>query len=181
MKTVILLNKSWMPIHLTSVENAMTLIFTGKAKPIDSDFCMYTFEEWVAKSADIPADSVIKTVSAQINVPKVIVASNFNGFPIKKARFSSQNVHKRDKYTCAYCKQRPKKKDLTLDHVIPKSQGGKLTWGNAVTACKKCNGKKADRTPEEAGMPLSFEPKTPKWIGGLKQGYVNVNDLKLFA
>ena len=66
---------------------------------------------------------------------------------------------KRDKSTCQYCGST---KHLTLDHVIPTSKGGKSSWDNVVTACEKCNNRKSDRTPQQAGMTLKTIPKVPK-------------------
>lgn len=74
--------------------------------------------------------------------------------------FKKIGVLKRDKFTCAYCGLKNAKKVTTVDHIIPKSRGGQLSWNNLVAACKPCNGKKANRTPKEAGMPLRFVPRT---------------------
>jgi 5-methylcytosine-specific restriction endonuclease McrA len=79
-------------------------------------------------------------------------------------RFSRENIYVRDGYTCQYCDQRFTNRDLTLDHVIPVSKGGKKDWTNIVTACMTCNQRKADRSPLEARMPLKAKPTVPQWL-----------------
>jgi 5-methylcytosine-specific restriction endonuclease McrA len=81
--------------------------------------------------------------------------------PYKGVVMSRQNIFKRDGYCCVYCGSR---KDLTLDHVLPKSRNGKSSWTNLVTACQKCNSKKGDQTPEEANMRLPYQPYKPSFI-----------------
>jgi len=70
----------------------------------------------------------------------------------------------RDNYTCQYCGAMPSRRELTIDHVLPRSRGGKTTWENVVTACQKCNGRKGSRTPEEAHMKLRVWPKRPRYL-----------------
>lgn len=78
-------------------------------------------------------------------------------------RLSRDNIFLRDHYTCQYCVRVFPSKELTLDHVFPASRGGGKTWENLATACHKCNHKKGNRTPEEAGMPLLSQPIRLKW------------------
>jgi len=82
----------------------------------------------------------------------------------KPVKFSRVNIFARDKYRCQYCSKKEKMADLTYDHVLPKSQGGKTVWTNIVTACYDCNAKKRDRTPEQAGMRLRTKPVQPRWV-----------------
>jgi 5-methylcytosine-specific restriction endonuclease McrA len=79
------------------------------------------------------------------------------------SRLSRREVFLRDRYTCQYCGQRPGSDFLTIDHIIPRSQGGESSWLNCVLACVKCNHRKANRTPDQAGMPLSHQPIRPRW------------------
>jgi 5-methylcytosine-specific restriction endonuclease McrA len=79
-------------------------------------------------------------------------------------RFSRENIYIRDEHCCQYCKVRFHAKDLTLDHVVPVSLGGKKEWTNIVTACRACNQRKSNRTPVEAKMPLLKKPGVPRWL-----------------
>ena len=97
-------------------------------------------------------------------MPEVILLRTFNGFFRHEVRFSRRNIFERDKQTCQYCGKYFGKPDLTLDHVIPRSKGGRDTWENLVLACVRCNVRKANRTPEEAGMPLLRRPAKPTWL-----------------
>ena len=87
-------------------------------------------------------------------------ASRVNLFDVVPA-FSKLKLFRRDRMTCAYCGQRFHERDLQCEHILPESRGGRWTWMNLVTACGPCNGRKADRTPEEAGMPLVYLPYVP--------------------
>jgi hypothetical protein len=94
-----------------------------------------------------------------VNGKAEIIKSDEN--PISTFRVNRHRVFKRDNNECVYCSS---KKDLTIDHVIPRSKGGKNTWDNLVTCCSKCNLKKSDRTPEEAHMPLRKKPHKPNFV-----------------
>lgn len=87
-------------------------------------------------------------------------ASRVNLFDVVPA-FGKLKLFRRDRMTCAYCGQRFHERDLQCEHILPESRGGRWTWMNLVTACGPCNGRKADRTPEEAGMPLVYLPYVP--------------------
>jgi len=88
--------------------------------------------------------------------------------PKRPAKFSRQNIYARDKYKCQYCGQRFSSEELTYDHVIPRSRGGKTEWENIVTCCVDCNRRKGGRTPAEAGMKLIRKPVKPTWIPALR-------------
>jgi hypothetical protein len=107
---------------------------------------------------------VLETVDADDNevLPAVIKLNKLVAGFVKSVALNSARVFFRDNYTCQYCSTRKPHRELTLDHVFPKSRGGKDTWENLTTACKKCNNKKADRTPEEAGMTLLSVPTKPR-------------------
>ena len=100
----------------------------------------------------------------KIRVPEVIILKAFNGYLRYEVRFSRRNIFERDKNACQYCGKRIPKADLTLDHVVPRSRGGVDSWDNLVLACMPCNIRKANRTPEEAKMPLIRRPVKPTWL-----------------
>ena len=90
--------------------------------------------------------------------------TRWNGVPRYEVKFCRTTLYERDNGKCQYCSVRLPKTKATIDHVLPKSRGGKNTWKNTVLSCKKCNERKDDRTPEEANMPLLTTPKKPSWI-----------------
>jgi len=104
----------------------------------------------------------IRSEKIKINLPSVIRLKKYFRRP-SGAKFSRYSIYFRDKWSCQYCGEKKKQNELTFDHVVPKSLGGKTDWENIVTACFKCNGKKADMTPQEAGLTLLSKPKKPHW------------------
>lgn len=104
----------------------------------------------------------IHSVNKSFPFPSVIRLSSYIKVPYKRIELSRKNIIRRDGYCCQYCGT--KTHELTIDHVIPKSRGGTDSWENLVSACKICNNKKGNRTPEEAGMPLIARPRKPNHI-----------------
>ncbi|MGD1842723.1 MAG: HNH endonuclease [Thermonemataceae bacterium] len=154
---VLILNQDYSALTICSVEKAFILLFLDKA-------------EMVSESAL----GALRTISAAYPRPSVIRLFNYVHIPYKGVMMSRQNIFKRDRYTCQYCGAT---KDLTLDHVQPRSRGGKSTWKNLVAACKSCNSKKGDLPPEAAYMPLRRKPFKPSFIMFLRdfQGQVNTD------
>ncbi|NBW36929.1 MAG: HNH endonuclease [Cytophagia bacterium] len=106
-----------------------------------------------------------KSEMVNFPMPSVIRLNRYVNAPYKGVNLTRQNIFKRDNFECQYCGT---KRDLTIDHVIPKAQGGKDSWTNLVTACKRCNAKKGDNTPEEAEMVLKHKPVKPSYAIFLK-------------
>ncbi|MFN8449844.1 MAG: HNH endonuclease [Anaerolineae bacterium] len=113
----------------------------------------------------------LRTIRDKYPVPSVIALRTFVNVPRRQAHWSRRGVLVRDSYTCIYCKAQPghmvkgkvlNKSDFTVDHIVPKSRGGKDQWGNTACACYVCNHRKGDKMPNEAGMRLAWEPKTPR-------------------
>jgi len=102
-------------------------------------------------------------VRFRLRVPEVITLTEYDRPPAAAVTFNRRNIFKRDHYTCQYCGKQPGGEELTLDHVIPRAQGGESRWDNCVLACLECNKRKADRTPEQAKMRLKHKPVQPKW------------------
>jgi 5-methylcytosine-specific restriction endonuclease McrA len=127
-----------------------------------SDFQQYTWEDWT-KLRPREGEPFIRAVRFCLRVPEVITLTRYDRVPDKTVTFSRRNIYKRDRYTCQYCGARPRSEELTIDHVIPRSQGGTSTWENCVLACLDCNAKKGNRTPEQARMPLRRKPFRPAW------------------
>jgi 5-methylcytosine-specific restriction endonuclease McrA len=155
-KTLIL-NKSWQPVHITTVRNALVLLFKGAAKAVCHEtFQVYDFEDWLRIPPN--GNGFVSTSKFVVSAPHAVILNNYDKMPTIHS-FSKRNVFKRDRYTCQYCGKQ--EHDLTLDHVTPRSKGGASEWTNIVTACVKCNRTKADRTPKEAKMKLITKPYKP--------------------
>lgn len=158
---VLVLNRSFQPIHVTSLRRAFTMLYVGVAQAIDEKFELFDFQSWAQLSAEL--DDSIGTATRRIRIPRVIVLMAFDKLPRPRVRFSRHNIFLRDDNTCQYCRRRLPRNELNLDHVIPRSQGGSTTWENVVCSCIPCNLGKANRTPEQAGMRLLRKPTRPKW------------------
>jgi 5-methylcytosine-specific restriction endonuclease McrA len=160
--SVLVLNRYYQPVHVTSVRRALSLLYQGVAKAIDEQYRLYEFVDWAALGAAAHEDS-IATVSRRIRVPRVVVLSAYEYLPKGRVRFSRLNIYARDADTCQYCGRQLSRSDLNLDHVLPRSQGGKTTWENVVCSCVPCNLRKGGNTPEQAGMKLLRNPFRPRW------------------
>lgn len=164
---VLVLNRLWQAVNVCSARRALTLLFEGHAQVVFADgegaFQTYSFGEWRDFSQQEPHPESIRTVSFRIRVPRVILLLFFDRLPKKEVKFTRHNIFERDKNTCQYCGRAFERKDLNLDHVIPRDRGGPTTWENIVCSCVDCNTLKANRTPQEAGMRLIRKPKRPRW------------------
>lgn len=140
----LVLNAAYFPHQIVSWEDAITLVYQEKAQVL---------EEY---------DEVISSPSMEFFTPAVIRLMTMSGKDFKReVKFSRVNVFSRDSFTCQYCGQRFKMKELTFDHVVPRKQGGITSWTNVVSACRLDNGLKGARTPEQAGMRLLRRPAKP--------------------
>lgn len=159
----LVLNRHWIPIGTVSVRSALCLIYREAARAIlPQDYSVHDFDSWSALSveSDEPA---IHTVSLSLKVPEVVLLTRYGAFPRRRVMFSRKNLYRRDLYTCQYCGGKPPMQDLSVDHIVPRSRGGRSTWENCVLACLRCNRRKANRTLRESGLRLLREPSVPKW------------------
>ncbi len=159
---VLVLNRVYRPVHITSVRRAFSLLYQGVARAIDEEFQLFDFESWSSLSAAAHHDA-IHTVNRRIRVPRVIVLIAYEYLPKTRVRFSRFNIYARDDSTCQYCGKKYYRAELNLDHVVPRSRGGSTNWENVVCSCVACNLRKGGRTPEEAGMRLLRQPSRPRW------------------
>jgi 5-methylcytosine-specific restriction endonuclease McrA len=141
--SVLVLNASYEAINICTLKRAMKMIIKGVA-------C--TEEE---------SEREIRSPSVSMRIPLVIRLVHYVHIPRCVVKFSRKNVFIRDQYICQYCQTQFHPPMLTLDHVLPRSRGGGTVWDNVVTACKKCNTKKGNRTPREARMFPKRNPKAP--------------------
>lgn len=176
--SVLALNKNYVPVGIITVKKAFKKLVAGKAKIVhvadagyyeDYDISSWAefsalkamiddelngYEDWInSRESDLP-----------IEAPRVIRFLEYDKIFANKVRFSRKNVFLRDDYTCQYCGVQKPIKHLQLEHIVPKSKGGKTTWVNTVCSCDECNNSKRDRTPEQAGMKLLQKPRAPKFL-----------------
>ncbi|OQA26272.1 MAG: CRISPR-associated endonuclease Cas9 [Verrucomicrobia bacterium ADurb.Bin345] len=165
-KPVLVLNRLWQAINVCTAERALALLFTGHAQVVcenNGGFHTYSFGEWCDFSSAYDGDEIIRTISIRIRVPRIILLLFFDRLPNKEVKFTRQNIFERDRNTCQYCGDKFDRRDLNIDHVIPRQHGGLTTWTNVVCSCVDCNRRKANRTPEQARMHLVRKPKKPRW------------------
>jgi 5-methylcytosine-specific restriction endonuclease McrA len=160
--SVLVLNRVYQPMHVTSVRRAVTLLYQGVARALDEQFRLFDFESWAAVGAAV-SEEAIHTPNRAIRVPRVVVLVAHTHLPRQRVRFSRLNVYARDESTCQYCGRRLPRSELNLDHVLPRSRGGSTSWENVVCSCVACNLRKGGRTPEESGMRLLRAPARPRW------------------
>jgi len=158
---VLVLNRVFQAVQVTSVRKAFSLFYKGHVRAVLPDYSTYEFENW----CDIPPqpqDEVVLTPSMAIRVPRVVALKDFDRLPRQDVKFSRHNIYLRDGNRCQYCGHKFSSSELSLDHVVPKSQGGRSTWENIVCCCVECNVKKGGRTPEQAHLHLITKPVKPK-------------------
>ena len=239
-RKVLVLNKSWTPIKIVTIEKAMKKLLstykdgTPKARIIDCvhDFQTMTWDQWAlfcpkccevrssegevkSKTCGVcrtklgqPANNYctecrvkrkpeeiadghkcskcstklgeagMRSVNAIFRIPTIILEGRFDKLPQQKINYNRRTIYRRDNNTCQYCGKKKPGGELSLDHVIPRCQGGLTTWENIVVACTDCNAKKAGRTPREAGMKLLRQPKKPNY--NFFPGDVRIRDWEHF-
>src|SRR5438270_9772617 len=152
--SVLVLNRLYQPVHVTSVRRALILLCRGAAKAVDEQYQTFDFESWAELAAAVHEDS-IRTTRKRIRIPRVILLQAYDHLPRARVRFSRLNIYARDRNTCQYCGRRPKRPELNLDHVIPRSRGGVTSWENVLCSCVACNLRRGGGTPGEARMKLT--------------------------
>ncbi|WP_026999092.1 HNH endonuclease [Eisenibacter elegans] len=143
-RKVLILNQDYSALTVCSVQKAFILVYLDKAE--------------LVSAAD---DYELHTISVAYPLPSIIRLMKYVHLPYRGVMLNRHNIFRRDHHQCQYCGA---VKDLTLDHVLPRSRGGRSSWENLVTACKRCNSRKGDLTPEEANMPLRKKPFKPSFV-----------------
>jgi 5-methylcytosine-specific restriction endonuclease McrA len=166
---VLVLNKSYVPINIKSAFEALCDVGAGRAMILDENYVLHDLDSWIntwsdaSKLAKLPKEKIIHGPSCSIAVPEVIRSTFFKGVHNKRPRLSRSAVFARDENTCQYCGQKKSSALLNIDHVLPRSRGGKTIWTNVVLSCIECNSRKDNKTPEEADMKLLKKPIQPHW------------------
>jgi 5-methylcytosine-specific restriction endonuclease McrA len=139
---VLVLNATFEPINVTAVRRALVLMLKG-----------------VAQAEETHPSNEVHSTSKALRVPSVIRLLSYRHIPQQSRALSRKNILLRDRNTCQFCGKPLPASELTLDHVVPRSRGGSSTWENLVACCYRCNNRKGDRTPEEAGFRLARRPR----------------------
>jgi 5-methylcytosine-specific restriction endonuclease McrA len=170
--SVLVLNSSLVPVDLTTARRAFCLLCKSVAEVVDVSegrFEFHGFNSWREISefkrkhglADAEADWV-RTVSSEIEVPRIIRLLFYNRFPRRGVALNRRNLFARDENRCQYCGRRFPTTELSIDHILPVSMGGTTSWTNVVCACTDCNKRKGGRVPADAGLRLIREPFQPQ-------------------
>jgi 5-methylcytosine-specific restriction endonuclease McrA len=169
--SVLVLNKLFMAIHIISVRRAFCLLSKELAEVVsleDGQYATYDFVTWRELSEfrlrnfRKEEDDWVRTTSTAIQVPRIIRLLGYDRLPRQTVKFNRRNIFARDNNQCQYCGRKFPTSELSLDHVVPRSQGGQTTWENIVCSCVSCNVRKGGRTPREASMALIRKPEKPK-------------------
>jgi hypothetical protein len=172
---VLVLNRFYQAIRVVNVRRAFSLLCRDLAEVIhiearddgsnvwqNLDFSSWQEMSELKNQFEPKKFDWIATVRLPIAVPRIIRLLGYDKLPRQDVKFNRRNIFARDGSKCQYCGKKFSTVDLSLDHVIPRSQGGKSTWENIVCCCVKCNVKKGGRTPDQAHMKLLTKPAKPK-------------------
>jgi len=159
-----------MAVRVVNAKRAFSLLYRRLAEVVhieDGQYLSYDFESWrevseLKRHFEPDGFDWVRTVQFEIAVPRIIRLLFYDRLPRTDVKFNRRNIFARDGNRCQYCGRRFPTHELSIDHVIPRSRGGKSTWDNVVCCCLECNVKKGGRTPEEAGMKLIAKPTKPK-------------------
>ena len=182
---VLVLNRNWQAINVRSPQEAFCQMATNAATALEIDGASHirpvTWEEWITLPIR-EQDEAVHTVRGQIRVPTVIVAVNYAKVPKKRPKLCARTIRERDGNRCQYTGRVLRLDEGSLDHVVPRSRGGKDAWENLVWSAKEVNQKKADRLPHEAGLKLLSKPRVPKEmpVSAFIRNTAQVDDWKLF-
>ena len=163
--TVLVLNRNWQAINVTTPKEAFCMLATNVATALDFDgehnIRPVTWAEWLTLPVR-ESDTAVQTVRGPIRAPTVIVATNFAKVPKKRPKLCAKTIRERDGNRCQYTGKLLRPDEGSLDHILPRSRGGKDAWENLVWSDKEVNARKGNRLPHEAGLKLLKTPQVPK-------------------
>ena len=159
---MLLLNRHYAPVSVTSARRGMVLLFGGAALALDEDGAAHDFSKWRTLPVR-DGDDHLPVVGGRLRIPRVLHLTRYDRAPRFGVRLTRRNLLLRDAYRCQYCGEEPGVRELNVDHVLPRSRGGRDSWDNLVISCRPCNLRKGKRTPAEAGMSLLCTPSKPGW------------------
>ena len=167
---VLVLNKHYMAVRIVGARRAFSLLFREIAEVVSFEegaYSNYDFQSWCEvshfkRNFQPDGHDWVSTVNFYVAVPRIIRLLFYDRLPRGEVKFNRRNIFARDKNCCQYCGKKHSTSELSLDHVMPKSMGGKSVWTNIVCACTRCNVRKGGRTPKQAGMSLVVKPVKPQ-------------------
>ena len=182
--SVLVLNRNWQAIDVKTPAEAFGLMATGAAMGLDistGDMCPVPWMDWLKLPVRIE-DSPVRTVRGPVRAPTVLVLTRFGRVPMRRLRFSLRGLWMRDRGVCQYTGRKLSAGEGNIDHVMPRSRGGRTTWENCVLSHKTVNHKKGNRTPEEAGLRLMRPPQAPRAVPATAfiKNTLNVKDWEVF-
>jgi 5-methylcytosine-specific restriction endonuclease McrA len=184
--TVLVLNRNWQAINVRTPQEAFCMMATNVATGLEIEgedhIRPVSWEEWITLPIR-EQDEAVRTVRGQIRVPTVIVAVNYAKVPKKRPKLCARTIRERDGNRCQYTGRLLRPDEGNLDHVVPRSRGGKDAWENLVWSAKEVNQRKADRLPHEVGLKLLSTPRAPKELPAMAfiRNSHGVADWKLFV
>jgi len=162
--TVLVLNRNWQAIHVKTPAQAFCMMSTDAATALDiaesGDMRPVKWPEWLALPVR-EGDNCARTVHGPVRVPTVIVLARYARVPKRRPKLSARNIWTRDGGTCQYTGRKLAPHEGNIDHVVPRSRGGRTAWENCVLAHREVNSRKANKLPEEAGLRLRRKPGAP--------------------
>ncbi len=167
---MLVLNRNYMAIRVTTARRALSLLFRDLAEVIhveDDQYLSYDFDSWcevsqVKQRFEPHNFDWVSTIRFSLAVPRIIRLTLYDRLPQRHVKFNRRNIFARDGNRCQYCGRKFATSELSLDHVVPRSQGGRTTWENIVCCCLECNVRKGGRTPAQAGLKLITAPVKPR-------------------
>ena len=163
--TVLVLNRNWQAIHVKTPAQAFCMLATDVATALDiqenGEMHPVRWPEWLTLPVR-EGDNAVRTVHGPVRIPTVIVLATYAKVPKRRPKFSSRNIWQRDGGTCQYTGRKLAPHEGNIDHVVPRSRGGRTSWENCVLAHKEINSRKADKLPQEAGLRLRRQPAAPR-------------------
>ena len=184
--TVLVLNRNWQAINVRTPQEVFCMMATNVATALeiegDDHIRPVTWDEWITLPIR-EQDNAVHTVRGPIRVPTVVVAVNFAKVPKKRPKLCTRTIRERDGNRCQYTGKVLKPGEGSLDHVLPRSRGGKDTWENIVWSSKDVNARKGNRLPQEAGLKLLSVPRAPKELpaSALIRNAHDIADWELFV
>ena len=176
----LVLNKNWEAQNAIPARKALLKVMSERALILDPvSYMTHDIESWISQPVPEQGDyRVVRTTGLDVLLPEVIICREYGGFRLKGVKLNRRNLWKRDNCYCQYCGEKLSGSEVTMDHVVPRDQGGITRWDNVVLACLRCNMRKANKTPEQAGIRLRRtytdsdglikvryydRPQRPKW------------------
>jgi 5-methylcytosine-specific restriction endonuclease McrA len=170
-QNVLVLNRNWIAVNICNARRALTLLYEDLARVVTDNYETLNFESWRDLSRYAQEREVVHTPRYPLMIPQVIKLVLYNHFPPLHVKFSRRNIYQRDRNQCQYCGARPPREDMTIDHVVPRSRGGKTVWENVVLACSRCNTRKGSHLLGECGLSVIRKPRRPHWLMGSRPDF----------